>query len=178
MTLEEFVRLSPKQIRSDERLMQLYVKFHEAAFSFKPKCTGCSFKSGFEKLRRYSTKGEKIITKFETMEAKTFKLKKKYWNKILTFKKDGIMHRRYGSKIDEDFARNLVEAGQEDLFDKLPKVKKGKKVSEKPIQNNFEDMDYRKELLPLYAEISEATGKFAKSKKKNDVIAFLLENED
>ena len=32
MTLEEFVRLSPKQIRSDERLMQLYVKFHEAAF--------------------------------------------------------------------------------------------------------------------------------------------------
>src|SRR5690554_7769691 len=126
MTLEEFVRLSPKQIRSDERLMQLYVKFHEAAFSFTPKCTGCSFKSGFEKLRRYSTKGEKKITKLETMEAKTFKLKRKYWHKILTFKKNGITHRKYGNNINEDFARELVASGQEDLFDVLPKVSKGK----------------------------------------------------
>lgn len=178
MRLEEFVKLDSSQIRRDEKLMRLFVDFYEAAFSFKPKCAGCSFASGFKKLRQFSTKGEIKITNFETMEKKTFQLKRKYWGKILSFKKDGIMHRKYGSKIDEDFARNLVEAGQEDLFDKLPKVKKGKKVSEKPIQNNFEDMDYRKELLPLYAEISEATGKFAKSKKKNDVIAFLLENED
>ncbi len=197
MTLEEFVRLSPKQIRSDERLMQLYVKFHEAAFSFTPKCTGCSFKSGFEKLRRYSTKGEKKITKFGTMEAKTFKLKKKYWNKILTFKKSGITYRKYGNNIDEVFARELVASGQEDLFDKLPKVSKGKHKVELHLKDGtkeiygieeglevseykspYKEMDYRKELLPLYAEISEATGKFAKSKKKNDVIAFLLENED
>ena len=176
MELDEFVRLKPEQIRRDERLMQLYVKFHEAAFSFTPKCTGCSFKSGFEKLRRYSTKGDKIITKFENMEAKTFKLKKKYWNKILTFKKSGITHRKYGSKIDEDFARNLVASGQEELFDKLPKVKKEK--TEEPVKDKFDEMDYRSELLPLYSEISEATGKEAKSKKKDDIIDFLRENEN
>lgn len=171
MELEEFVRLKPEQIRRDERLMQLYVKFHEAAFSFTPKCTGCSFKSGFEKLRRYATKGEKKITKFETMEAKTFRLKKKYWNKILTFKKSGITYRKYGNNIDEVFARDLVASGQEHLFDVLPKKEK--------VENNyFESLNYRKELIPLYEEVSEKLGKEAISRKKEDIINFLRENED
>ena len=186
MTLEEFVRLSPKQIRSDERLMQLYVKFHEAAFSFTPKCTGCSFKSGFEKLRRYSTKGEKKITKFETMEAKTFKLKKKYWNKILTFKKNGITHRKYGNNIDEVFARELVASGQEDLFDKLPEKaildavdqrERGKILASQGL-TKYESMSYREELFPLYKEVSERLDKKANSNSKEDIIYFLRENED
>lgn len=174
MTLEEFVRLSPKQIRSDERLMQLYVKYHEAAFSFTPKCTGCSFKRGFEKLRRYSTKGEKIITKFETMEAKTFKLKKKYWNKILTFKKNGITHRKYGNNIDEVFARELVASGQEDLFDVLPKKEKTIDVNSEI--DYYKSLDHRTELLPIYNETKQRTGQKAKSNKKVDIIDFIIEN--
>lgn len=178
MKLEEFVRLSPKQIRSDERLMQLYVKFHEAAFSFKPKCTGCSFKSGFEKLRRYATKGKKKITKFETMEAKTFKLKKKYWNKILTFKKNGITHRKYGNNIDEVFARELVASGQEDLFDVLPEKENVENI-EIDVNSEidyYKSLDYRTELLPIYNETKQRTGQKSKSNKKDDIIDFIIEN--
>ncbi len=50
MTLQEFVRLNPKEIRRDKELMQLFVNFYEAAFFVVPKCVGCSFKSGFKKL--------------------------------------------------------------------------------------------------------------------------------
>ena len=189
MTLEEFVRLDPSQVRKDERLMQLFVNFYEAAFSFKPKCAGCAFKKGFKKLRQYSTTGTQKITNFETMEAKTFKLKKKYWNKILTFKKNGITHRKYGNKIDEDFARELVASGQEDLFDKLPNTGKTKTDNVVLVKKSdfetftenvtgYSQMDYRSELIPLYNEVSEKTGKEAISRKKEDIIDFLRENEN
>ena len=190
MTLDEFVRLDPSQIRKSERLMQLFVDFYEAAFSFKPKCAGCAFKKGFKKLRQYSTNATKKITKFEVMETKTFQLKKKYFTKILTFKKDGVTYRKYGNKIDEAFARDLVADGQEHLFDKLPKGGKVKSLTEAVIDSISDDytpqvvvvdldsLNYRKELIPLYDEVSERTGKEAKSRKKEDIIAFLKENEN
>ena len=53
MTLDEFVRLDPKQIRTDKELMQLFVNYYEAAFSFIPKCVGCSFNKGFKKLKKF-----------------------------------------------------------------------------------------------------------------------------
>lgn len=190
MTLEEFVRLDPSQIRKSERLMQLFVDFYEAAFSFKPKCARCAFKKGFKKLRQYSTTGTQKISKFETMETiKTFRLKKKYLTKILTFKKDGVTYRKYGNRIDEAFAKELVADGQTDLFDKLPNTGKAKQENVKVVKKSdietftdtaidFDSMDYRSELIPLYNEVSEKTGKEAKSRKKDDVIAFLKENED
>lgn len=187
MTLEEFVSIPAEQIRKSERLMQLFVEFYEAAFFFKPKCAGCAFKKGFKKLRQYSTKSTQKIVKFETMEnIKTFQVKKKYLTKILTFKKDGITYRKYGNTIDEEFANNLVADGQTDLFDKLPK---GGEVKEVEVVNNsytetftetatgYSQMDYRSELIPLYNEVSESIGKEAKTRKKEDVIAFLKENE-
>ncbi len=193
MTLEEFVRIEPSQIRRSERLMQLFVDFYEAAFFFKPKCAGCAFKKGFKKLREYSTKSTQKISKFENMETtKTFQLKKKYFTKILTFKQDGVTYRKYGNRIDEAFARNLVADGQTDLFDKLPSVGKEKekvtaysepeythtiKVDPQPVRD-YTRLDYRSELIPLYNTLSEKLGKEAKSRKKEDVIAFLKENED
>src|SRR5690554_3163544 len=107
MTLEEFVGLDSKQIRGNEKLMQLFVEFYEAAFSFKPKCAGCAFKNGFKKLRKYADTGKKI-TKFDSMETKTFKLKKKYATKILSYKKDGRVYRIYGHRLTEAFALELV----------------------------------------------------------------------
>jgi hypothetical protein len=187
MTLNEFVRLSPQQIRKSERLMQLFVEFYEAAFSFKPKCAGCSFKKGFKKLKAFSTSDPQKITKFESMETKTFKIKRKFMSKILTYKKDGVTHRKYGNKVTEDFARGLVESGQEDVFDILPekqsKAKKKKIEAEEIVVvettvKDYETMNYRNELLPLYETVSEKTGKQADSRKKPDIIAFLKANED
>lgn len=191
MTLEEFVRLDPKQIRRDKELMQLFVNFYEAAFSFIPKCAGCSFNSGFKKLRKYATNSKKII-KFDktvnTMESKTFELKKQFKLKILTYKKDGVTYRKYGHALDEDFARELVAYGKGDVFKVLPKKKDV--VKENPKQDvtaievkdvetvvNYKSMSYRDELFPLYKEVSERLDKKANSNTKEDIIAFLKENE-
>lgn len=191
MTLEEFVRLDPKQIRTDKELMQLFVNFYEAAFSFIPKCAGCSFNSGFKKLRKYATSSKKNI-KFDkivnTMESKTFELKKEYKLKILTYKKDGVTYRRYGHAIDEEFARELVAYGKSEVFKKLPEKKSAAKVNQNKdvtaIEVNdvetvvdYTSMSYRNELFPLYKELSERLDKKANSNSKEDIIAFLIENE-
>lgn len=195
MRLEEFVRLEPKQVRRDKELMQLFVNFYEAAFSFIPKCVGCSFNGSFKKLVRYANSDKKNI-KFDAnsykMEAKTFELKKEYKLKILSYKKDGITYRKYGNKITEDFARELVNAGKTEYFKTLPNNVKAKAIFNDgkteaikenihdidfKVSNPFESLDYRTELIPKYNYVSEKTGKEAKSRKKEDVIAFLLENE-
>ena len=106
------------------------------------------------------------------MKTKTFKLKKKYDIKILSYKKDGRTHRVYGHRLTETFAIALVEDGQVDIFDILPKTDVG--TEEK---TGFDAMDYRGELLPLYDEVSTRLGKEAESRKKADIIAFLKENE-
>lgn len=209
MELKEFVRLDPNQVRRDKELMQLFVNFYEAAFSFIPKCVGCAFKSGFKKLKKYANTSEKNIIFDKTitkMEAKTFVLKNQFKLKILTYKKDGVIHRKYGHALTEDFAKELVKAGKTDIFAKLPKdldsteitvseevlkkFKEENKDKEYKVINFNEDniidenlgvkyvnMNHREELLPLYTEVKERTGKKALSNKKSDIIAFLIENE-
>lgn len=196
MELKEFVRLDPNQVRRDKELMQLFVDFYEAAFSFIPKCVGCAFKSGFKKLKKYAESNNKII-KFDKiiniMESKTFVLKNQYKLKILTYKKDGVIHRAYGYNLTEEFAKELVKAGKTELFSKLPESKSiisgainevSKSHSDfKPTVIVFDSEDYynslnhQKELLPLYSSVKERTGKKALSNKKSDIIAFLIENE-
>lgn len=198
MTLDEFVRLDPKHIRHDKELMQLFVNFYEAAFSFKPSCAGCTFKKGFKKLRSFALEGKKNI-KFDKniidMETKTFEIKKEYRTKILTYKKDGKTYRKYGNQITEDFARELVANGKTEYFKTLPKgtdksgyKQKNKEVvfqneSTNPIgstevdPNKYNSLDYRTELLPLYTELKDKLGKEAKDTKRVTITAFLLENE-
>lgn len=178
MELNEFVRLDPDKIRRDKGLMQLYVNFYGAAFSVLPNCVGCSFKKGFNKLKRYASGGEKIINfekKNTTME-KTFILKKQQTLKIHSYKKDGKMVRAYGYNMTEEFANELVKAGKSDIFAKLPT---SGDVDKKPKDtgSKFADMDYRTEILPLYNEIKDRTGKSAEGKKKVDIIKFLQANE-
>lgn len=198
MDIDEFVGLSPNIIRRDTELMQLYIKFYEAAFSVIPNCAGCSFKSGFRKLQQYAKTGEKNI-KFDTntnemKTDKTFLLKTQFTNKILTYVKDGKTYRSYGYNLSEDFAKELVASGKEDIFKTLPiNVKKinseggSVKSSKEFVENiesekskgsvNYESMNYRKELMPLYEEVKESTGKEAESNKKKHVIKFLKANE-
>jgi len=205
MTIEDFVRLEPKQIRANKELMQLFVDFYEAAFSFKPSCAGCTFKKGFKKLRAFALEGKKNI-KFEKnniMETKTFEIKKEYRTKILTYKKDGKTYRKYGNQITEEFARELVANGKTEYFKTLPKGtdKIGSKTTKYKVELNLKDgtkelygsenglevkeidstkydsLDYRTELLPLYTELKEKLGKEAKTTKRVDITAFLIENE-
>src|SRR5690606_6584687 len=115
MTLEEFVSLDPDKIRRDKQLMQLFVDFYKAAFSLEPNCAGCVFKRGFNKLKRHA-KGK--IVNFEkniTME-KTFIVKAQYRGKILTYKENGVVHRKYGNSLTEEFALKLVEHGKGEVF--------------------------------------------------------------
>lgn len=191
MTVGEFVKIDPKEIRRDKELMQLFIIFYEAAFSFLPKCVGCSFNKGFKKLKRYIETGKKNINFDKNtieMNAKTFVLKKEYLTKILTFLKDGKTHRKYGYQLTEDFAKQLVEHGKGDLFSTLPE--QGKEpiaivepehmdlpIKEYLDESIYDSMDYRKEILPLYAEVKERTGKEADSRKQSDIIKFLQDNE-
>jgi len=250
MTLEEFVGLDPNKIRRDKELMQLYIKFYEAAFFVIPNCAGCSFKGGFKKLKQYSISGTKNINFekniIEMKNPKTFLLKKQHLTKILTYKVEGRTHRKYGNQLTNEFALELVKDGQSDLFhklpegskfyvemhlkdgtvetygkehgletphedsdnlidnlskegtkfyedgkeiklwDKIPKSENEATVSKDVILVNVNDidrpsryfeMDYHKEILPLYAEARERTGKQADSRKQQDIIKFLQANE-
>lgn len=178
MTLEEFISLDPKKIRRDKQLMQLFVNFYKAAFSLEPNCAGCVFNRGFDKLKRFAKKGEKKInfTKKTIME-KTFVVKAQYRGKILTYKEGGIVYRKYGNNLDEAFALKLVEHGKSEVFAKLPKSKKEepKKELGKEVVD-YAEMDWKEDILPLYAELKEKTGKKAVSRSKKDVIAFINEN--
>lgn len=215
MELKEFVRLDPKQVRRDNKLMLLFVDFYKAAFSVTPNCAGCVFKNGFRKLKRYAENkqdSQKISTFGKTTikmekQDKTFQLKPKYRLKILTFKKDGATHRRYGYNLTEEFARELVKAGKSDLFLKVPEkeeLKGAKKQTGKDLDSlrdvntldaladfgqkepkeptipepvSYENLDWNTDILPMYAEVKKRTGKKADSQKKVDVIKFLKENE-
>lgn len=192
MTLEEFVSLDPNKIRRDKELMQLFVDFYKAAFSLTPNCEGCVFKRGFDKLKRHA-KGKSVnFEKNITMEQNTFILKSQYRLKILTYKEESIVYRSYGYNLTEHFAKKLVEHGKSDLFAKLPESKKSVKTVffqkesdvntyyEVSSENKFDydSMDWKEEILPLYAEIRERTGEKANSRSKNDVIAFIKGHEN
>ena len=191
MDIKEFVGIDPNRIRNDKELMQLYINFYEAAFSFIPNCAGCSFKTRFNKLKQYAFNGKKNINfdknTTEMKTTKTFLLKPIYQTKILTYvDSNKAIHRTYGYSLTEEFANELVKSGKGDHFNKLPK---GSSDSKKETSKAFElkeettkeskyaSMAYRKELLPLYTEARERTGKEAKTQSKEDIIKFLQDNE-
>lgn len=189
MTLEDFVRIDPDKVRNDNKLMQLFVNFYEAAFSVKTNCSGCGFKNKFKKLKDYSEnpKSKEIKIKVEEMATKTFQLKSKYRLKILNYRNEnGKLVRVYGYNLTDAHAKELVRTGQGDLFDILPSdAKKVKEVNIAESEDkkavvinadesiNYEDMPYRKELVPLYTKVKERTGRKAKSFSKDDIIEFL-----
>ena len=174
MDVKEFIKLDPNKIRRDNELMQLFVKFYEAAFSVKPNCAGCVFKSGFKRLKSHVLGSKSKDLNTYTMKEKTFVIKPKFRNKILTYKKDNITFRSYGYNLTEEFSKELVNSGKNDIFIKEP-VSDNQEAQqvEKKEESKFYSMDYRGEVLPLYADVKEATGLRAESKRKEDIIEFL-----
>lgn len=186
MELQEFIRLKPSEIRRDSNLMQLFVSFYEAAFLVKPSCAGCVFKTGFERLKTHALKNGSKQIKQIVMSSKTFLLKNEYKLKILNYKKNGKTYRCYGYNLTEEFAKELVNAGQEKLFIKLPDVNENDKEGDNievmdfdqtEKQSKYYSMNYRDEVLPLYAKLKEEKGGMAKSNKKDDIISFIVEHE-
>lgn len=187
MTAKEFVSIDAKQIRASEELMQLFVNFYEAAFFIKPNCGGCIFNAGFKKLKKFHSINQKNNINFEVMKERTFKINRKYLSDILTYKKDGVTYRKYANKMTEEFAIQLIADGQTHIFDVLPKdakeVSKTQEVAEvkevTEVQGvDYYAMNYRKEVLPLYAKLSEQTGKKAVNNKKKSIIDFIKKNEN
>lgn len=177
MDVKEFVNLDPNKVRHSNELMQLFVGFYETAFFVKPSCAGCVFKTGFQKLKKHVEKGNVNFKKEVNMKKQTFILNPKYRNKILSYKHNGIMYRSYGYNMTEDFAKELVNRGQSELFIKIPEVDV-EELKEVNKDSKYYSMDYRNEVLPLYAEVKERTGDTAGSNKKDDIIAFLDKYED
>ena len=183
MGIEDFVNLDPGKVRSDKELMRLYVEFHKAAFSFGPQCAGCSFKSGFLKLRKFVKNGRenKLASLQNSTEMKTFELKKEYLLKINSYTEAGKTYRSYGHNMTEDFAVDLVRNGKAHIFKTLPeKIPPAVPVKKTDSKTNklISEMDWKTEILPMYRSVSENTGRKAKSKKKEDVIRFIVENQD
>lgn len=171
MTIEEFVTLDPYKIRRSDELMRLFVEFYEAAFSLKPNCAGCVFNKGFNRLKRYALGSKKNLT-MESNDKRTFVLKPNYRGKILTYKENGVVYRKYGHAMTDDFALKLIEHGKEDVFSKLPEQEE----ADEP-KTGYGSMDWKTEILPLYNEVKERTGEKAESRKKEDIINFLKEHE-
>jgi hypothetical protein len=201
MTLEELLSNDASVIRKNEELMNLFIHYYKEVFSYIPSCVGCSFKRSYRKLKKFSQNGEKTLPLIKMQKQKkmknSFLLKKSERLKIHSYTKNGVKYRRYGNAIDEAFARELVAAGKSDIFLKLPDmgeegkykvelhlkdgtkeiygIEEGLEVSE--YKKPYKEMNYHKELLPLYKEVSQRVGKQAKSNRKDDVLAFLRENE-
>ena len=183
MTLEELLSNDANVIRKNEELMNLFIHYYKEVFSYIPSCVGCSFKRSYRKLKKFSQNGEKTLPLIKMQNQKkmknSFLLKKSERLKIHSYVKNGVKYRRYGNAIDEAFARELVAAGKSDIFLKLPDMGEEVKKTVLPSVDgvDYEAMNYHKELLPLYKEVSQRVGKQAKSNRKDDVLAFLKENE-
>ena len=117
MELKELVKLDSQKVRRDSNLMRLYINYFKDAFSFEPNCAGCTFSKDFKKLKNYVQNNNNKIIKKAKMET-TFKIKRKYLNKIFTYKKKGgnIIFRIYGKLMNEEFAvEYLKNKTKEDL---------------------------------------------------------------
>lgn len=180
MTLEELLSKDANVIRKNEELMNLFIHYYKEVFSYIPSCVGCSFNRSYRKLKKFAKKEEKTLPLIKMQNQKkmkkSFLLKKSERNKIHSFVKNGVKYRRYGNAIDEAFARELVAAGKSDIFMELPDMGEDVKKTILP-SVDYDAMNYHKELIPLYKEVSQRVGKQAKSNRKDDILAFLRENE-
>lgn len=123
MTTKELVSLSPKKIRHNNELMQLYIQQFEAAFSYKPNCAGCTFNSDFNKLKKHVNSGSKsTIINLKPKTMSVYKIKPKFRAQILTYIKDKRPHRTYGRNITDSFAEEFLKYGTKEQIAERKKM--------------------------------------------------------
>lgn len=132
MTLKELTSLSPNRVRRDNHLMPLFTAMFKEAFLIEPRTCCGGFKPDFKKLKRYaegdtSAKKNQIRTLKNNTMAREFKIKRKFLNKILTYRLDGRTFRVYGKLAGDQFLQDYLTYGsKEELearrlqFDQIP----------------------------------------------------------
>lgn len=111
MDLKELLNYSANEVRRSSDLMAVYIVEFKKVFGTAPNCVSCSFNSDFQRLKNYSSNGEKPKQKTIMAKEKTFKLKD---NKvrILAYKnKKGKRVMRYTNRMDENFVIDYLSHG-------------------------------------------------------------------
>ena len=114
MTTKELISLNPRNIRTNNELMQLYIKKFEAAFSYKPNCAGCTFNNDFNKLKKHVNSGateQQITVNLKQQTMNNYKIKPKYRAQILTYVKNKRPYRSYGRNMTDAFASEFLTHG-------------------------------------------------------------------
>jgi len=111
MTIQEFILLDKRKVRSNPDLMSLYLEFFKQAFNRIPNCVGCSFGTDWQKLINFHTGNkEKSVTLQKQKVMNTMSIKK-IQGKILTYKKDGKTFRQYDNILTDAFIKEYVSNG-------------------------------------------------------------------
>lgn len=144
MTVKELISLDASKVRRDSNLMLFYIETFKEAFGYAPNCAGCTFNSDWYKLVNRINGTENLLTLQKEKTMATFQLKKAE-GKILSFKKDGVTHRKYDTNLTEEFVLGYLSNGSEEeieqrkkLFSKLPKENKSEEVktTEEVVKDN------------------------------------------
>lgn len=137
MTELELIQNSAEKVRSDSKLMLVYIDFFTARFGEEPDCVGCTFKSDYQRLRSAVNNNLKIENTMINLE-KTFTLKKGVKENIVSYKKKNRIHRVYISKMKDSFVTEYLTNGTEaeikeraEIFQDLPKGFELKKTEKK-----------------------------------------------
>lgn len=152
MTDKELANLAPSEVRNNEELMRLYVERYEGVFFLTPSCAGCTFNTDFKKFRSAILNGLRITNPNNIIMENTFKLKRKHYSEILTYRIGNVPFRIYGKQMNEGFAIEYLKNGTKEqieerklMFDVLPSktgtAKKDPKIDiDKSIVENPEEI--------------------------------------
>lgn len=141
MDIQVLLSTDSAKVRRSPSLFAFYIETFVDIFGTKPSCAGCTFSKDFNKLKNHfnSLSNENnfvslpTINKFSNM--KTFKFRVPF-NGILSYKKNGVMHRRYAYRADDAFIIEFLTYGSENELQERKKMFKvfpdgfGEKVSE------------------------------------------------
>lgn len=125
-TVEELVRLNPKTIRRDEKLMRFYIEVYKDAFSIEPNCAGCTFNRDFKKLKNFVAKGGRSNVKPKNVEIMSSKrkytIKPQFKNTILTYRVGNRPFRAYGRSASDEFIEKFLSEGTKEQITERKKM--------------------------------------------------------
>lgn len=128
MTIEELAAQNASEIRRNENLMRLYMKYYKDVFFSVPNCASCSFKRDFKKFQKAVLGGNvmKNVKPYKTIEMarneNDFELKRQHQYDILAYRKDGRPYRSYGNKLTSKFVSEFLENGTERQLEERRKM--------------------------------------------------------
>ena len=113
MTAKELVSLNPSKVRNNEELMRLYLETFRGVFGKEPNCSGCTFSSDFNRLKRHLMRPDvTITTNTIDMKKHDFEVAPHFSKQILWYKDEkGQTHRSYGNAVTPEFVKGYLTHG-------------------------------------------------------------------